>query len=289
MPRKTFLNGFPLPASDLNNYLMDQSVMTFASSAARTSAIASPVEGMITYLEDTNTYETWNGSAWVDILASAIPKSTVTTAGDLILGTGASAVTRLPIGATGRILSSNGTTASWELPPAASPAFTWTLLNSGGTALTGAAVITISGLSGYNNLFVRVDGASSASASSGIGIRLNGATTNYDWQTAEFGAPASYSTSIINSNSSSGDSFIRMANMSSNAASVVSGVVNVSGASTAGVKVVNFAGGARASGGNTQNNFVGGATWTNSAAVTNLSLFSSAGNFDAGTIFVYGA
>ncbi len=61
MAYKTFANGFPLPASDLNNFLMNQSVIVFADSAARTTAIPSPVQGMLTYLEDTSAYESWNG------------------------------------------------------------------------------------------------------------------------------------------------------------------------------------------------------------------------------------
>lgn len=39
--------------------------------------------------------------------------SPITTAGDLILGNGANSATRLPIGTTGYVLTSNGTTASW--------------------------------------------------------------------------------------------------------------------------------------------------------------------------------
>jgi hypothetical protein len=68
MPRKNFLNGYPLPASDLNTYLMDQAVMTFASATARTSAIASPTEGMLTWLEDSNKYSYYSGSAWTDLV-----------------------------------------------------------------------------------------------------------------------------------------------------------------------------------------------------------------------------
>ena len=70
MPRKNFLNGYPLPASDINTYLMDQSVMTFASATARTSAIATPTEGMLTWLEDSNKYQYYTGAAWADLVAS---------------------------------------------------------------------------------------------------------------------------------------------------------------------------------------------------------------------------
>lgn len=68
MPIKIFQNGYPLPASDINTYLMEQSVMTFASSTARGTAIPTPTEGMLTYLEDTNVFQYYTGSAWADLV-----------------------------------------------------------------------------------------------------------------------------------------------------------------------------------------------------------------------------
>lgn len=65
MPRKEFEAFTRLDASDVNTYLMDQSVMSFAGTAARGSAIATPVEGMLTYLEDSARYDTYNGSSHV--------------------------------------------------------------------------------------------------------------------------------------------------------------------------------------------------------------------------------
>jgi hypothetical protein len=64
MSRKVFTAGEVLAAADVNSFLMDQSVMSFADTAARGSAIPSPVEGMVTYLEDTNFYESYTGAAW---------------------------------------------------------------------------------------------------------------------------------------------------------------------------------------------------------------------------------
>jgi hypothetical protein len=66
MPRKTFVAGDVLTASDVNSFLMDQSVMTFADSTARGSAIGTAIaqEGMLTYLEDTDAFEYWDGSAF---------------------------------------------------------------------------------------------------------------------------------------------------------------------------------------------------------------------------------
>lgn len=118
MAYKVFTNGSPLPASDLNTYLMNQSVMVFANSTARSAALTSPTEGMTTYLEDTNKVEVWTGAAWTDINdnSAMIPKSTVTATGDLIIGNGNASVTRLGIGTNGQVLSSNGTTATWTTP-----------------------------------------------------------------------------------------------------------------------------------------------------------------------------
>jgi hypothetical protein len=65
MSRKVFTAGEVLAAADVNSFLMDQTVMSFAGTAARGSAIPTPVEGMYTHLEDTDNLQFWNGSAWV--------------------------------------------------------------------------------------------------------------------------------------------------------------------------------------------------------------------------------
>jgi hypothetical protein len=64
---KEFTTGDVLTAADANGYLASQVVMVFAGAAARTSAITSPQEGMISYLKDTNSTEYYSGSAWVAI------------------------------------------------------------------------------------------------------------------------------------------------------------------------------------------------------------------------------
>jgi hypothetical protein len=61
---KVFTNGSTLQASELNENLMQQAVATFSNAAARTAAITSPVEGQLTWLEDVNRYEFYDGSAW---------------------------------------------------------------------------------------------------------------------------------------------------------------------------------------------------------------------------------
>ena len=65
--RKVFTAGEVLQAADVNDYLMDQSVMVFAGTAARGSAIPSPSEGMVTYLSDSDSVQVYNGSAFVPV------------------------------------------------------------------------------------------------------------------------------------------------------------------------------------------------------------------------------
>lgn len=142
MPRKTFVNGQVLTDSDLNNFLMNQSVMTFASSAARSSAIPSPNEGMVTWLEDSNTLDIWTGSSWtvVNDNTASVPLNTVTAAGDLIVANGSASVTRLGIGGTNAIPYSTGSaltylsagTANQVLSIGTASNLTWRTISTGG-------------------------------------------------------------------------------------------------------------------------------------------------------------
>ena len=142
---KLFNTGDVLTAAQVNTYLNEQTVMVFASSAARTSALSGVLaEGMVSYLQDTNAVEVYNGTAWVGVgnvgditevqagvgisVASGtgpIPVITnsstdlITTAGDLLYGTAADTVARLGIGAAGRVLkvNSGATAPEWAVDP----------------------------------------------------------------------------------------------------------------------------------------------------------------------------
>lgn len=69
----TFTAGNVLTASEVNNYLMEQSVMVFATTGARDSAIITPEAGMTAYINSGDSSEglysytgtTWNkGPSW---------------------------------------------------------------------------------------------------------------------------------------------------------------------------------------------------------------------------------
>lgn len=65
MPFKTFVSGTPALASDVNTYLMEQAVMTFANATARDTALPTPNEGMVAYLEGSNHFTIYDGTQWV--------------------------------------------------------------------------------------------------------------------------------------------------------------------------------------------------------------------------------
>jgi hypothetical protein len=104
MAFKDFTDGEVLYAADVDTYLMRQTVMVFADSAARGSALGTAivVEGMVTYLQDTNGLEYYDGSAWqtvgldpYTVTSSTATAYTATTSdvNSLLQFTSASAVT----------------------------------------------------------------------------------------------------------------------------------------------------------------------------------------------------
>ena len=128
---KVFNTGDVLTAAQVNTYLQEQTVMVFANSTARTTALSGVLaEGMVSYLQDTNAVEVYNGSAWVGVSGAGdvtevqagtgisvasgtgpIPVVTNTMAtaidaeGDLIIGDAADAFQRLAIGSNGNVLT----------------------------------------------------------------------------------------------------------------------------------------------------------------------------------------
>jgi hypothetical protein len=124
MPRKEFESFTRLDASDVNTYLMDQSVMTFGGTAARGSAITTPAEGMVTYLEDSNSLQLYDGSGW-------------TAAGGVSSGNffinGAMQVAQRGTATTGVTTSGYYTADRWQVGPATMGTFTITVEDDGPT------------------------------------------------------------------------------------------------------------------------------------------------------------
>lgn len=150
--RKVVVAGDVFAASDMNSTI-DQTVMVFAGTAARSSAIGTATEGMTTYLQDVNQIQYFDGSSWVNDAALAIPKSIVDAKGDLIAATGADAVARLAVGANNLVLTADSTASTgvkWAqtvptyLPPTSTYYHRPALTASTGNAITALNTMTFS-------------------------------------------------------------------------------------------------------------------------------------------------
>ena len=163
---KLFVNGNTLSASDLNTYVQQQTVMVFASAAARTTALSGVLaEGMISYRKDSHVVEVYNGSSWVAPGAS----SPLTTKGDLWGYNTTDA--RVPVGTDGQLLKADSTNAL---------GVSWTTLSNGGLTLISETVA--SGLSSlslssipqtYKQILLVWNGVYTSDGATGFNLRLN--------------------------------------------------------------------------------------------------------------------
>lgn len=69
---KLFTSGSVLTAAQVNTFLMDQTVMRFASEAARDAAFGGAgeptlAEGMVCYIDDGNSLFYYTGSTWATL------------------------------------------------------------------------------------------------------------------------------------------------------------------------------------------------------------------------------
>lgn len=209
--------------------------------------------------------------------------------GDLVAGTGADAFSRLAVGANDTVLTADSSTATglkWGAAPTIS---NWTLLNAGGTALTGATTITVSSLAA-KEMLILVD-AASAGAGDTLTIRFNSDSgANY----TNFGMIGNtQSTYFVNmlrgvSNYSVATS-LTLGALANNTGSSVDGAVFIDLTDKTGNHVYDVKSGSNDGGSSDGYAYNTKGIYEGSAAITSVSIISNGSNFDSGTIYIWGA
>jgi len=128
---KDFTVGEVLTSADVDGYLMQQAVMRFADSGARGSALGTAAgtavplaEGMVSYLDDANRLEAYDGTGWVpvgsllqvvtatDATNRSTSSATLTDASLSVSVTPKSASSTLIVEWTGRFLNSTASSSN---------------------------------------------------------------------------------------------------------------------------------------------------------------------------------
>ena len=160
----------------------------------------------------------------------------------------------------------------------------YSLINAGGTAMSGSSTVTVSGISNKNSLLFMVEGADAPTISD-IRLRLNGDTGSNYFSTANgFSALASYSKSIFVSDTGSGTStWLCYTNTVNGQFIAASGQIR--GCNSSGIKTISYQGACD----DGSINFIGNGRYVGTSTISSLSIISTAGNFTSGTLYVYGS
>jgi hypothetical protein len=208
--------------------------------------------------------------------------------GQLVVGSATNDSSILAVGANATVLTADSTEATgmkWASAASASPSYT--LLNSGGTSLTGAQTITVSGISGMSKLLILIYSATFPAASRQGSIRLNADTTNYRTNGVNYFPSATYARADWDQTSSTSFTGIPLAQAGDTGAAIGCYLM-VDGCNSTNPKVYNGVGGANSSGG-AQGSYLIGGVYSGGSTISSVSAQCSSGNWNSGTLYVYGS
>lgn len=221
--------------------------------------------------------------------SNAIQNALLTTTGDTIYASGASTPARLAIGSTGQVLTVAGGVPTWAAPAGAldiAQIATGTLSGSG---------ISLTGLSDYDVLELRVTGANVSANDQNLRVYANNDITGGNWEYAIgfVSSRSTYNAADYDGAQGTSANNIPITNnlglMASNTANRF--FIRLTNCKSAGMTFVDYWSVYRFSAGGTQTNCwaVGTAIWKTEAAISSLQFNSQFNTFSAGTYTLWGA
>jgi hypothetical protein len=161
---KLFTTGAVLTAAQVQQNLANQSVLFYASAAARdadTALTAGLTEGMFCYLADTNTTAYYSGSAWVPLFQNQVftsPRETV----QVVATPGATGTVNIETQTSSVELLQTAATSDWvvNVTGSVSPAVTLNSILAVGEQIS-AVLITPICATAYEPTSLQIDGTTS--------------------------------------------------------------------------------------------------------------------------------
>jgi len=159
---KLFATGDVLTASQVNTYLMQQTIMVFASSAARTSALSGVLaEGMFSYLTDTNSTEYYDGAAWQGIGAPEVLSNKILVSPEertTVSATAATGTVNFDAVTQSVLYYTTNASANWTLNVRGSSGASLNSILTTGDAITVVFLVTQGGTAYYPTAY-QIDGS----------------------------------------------------------------------------------------------------------------------------------
>lgn len=228
-----------------------------------------------------------SGSVTLSLDSAAVIAPTIVDAkGDLIGATAADTPARLAVGTNGQVLTADSTAATglaWATPATGGG---MTLINTGGTTLSGASVTISSIPSTYTNLYILMLGYYTATADAATYVRFNSDTgIKYTYayvrniNTTVSGSSALTSTAaIINTRTIAASTAAKTSNAEINVMRYAESTAN---------KFFTYSSGAVDPNTDGVMTMTGNANFASTSAISSVTVYADF-NFSGGTIYVYG-